>query len=38
MVKVMRSIVAGPLAPHVVEFAAELRAQGYTRWGRRSSW
>src|SRR4051795_3921977 len=31
MVKVMRSIVVGPLAPYVAEFAAELLGQGYTR-------
>ena len=31
MVKVMRSIVRGPLAPYVAGFAAELLGQGYTR-------
>jgi len=31
MVKVMRSIVRGPLAPYVVGFAGELLEQGYTR-------
>jgi integrase/recombinase XerD len=31
MVKVMRSIVRGPLAPYVDGFAAELLEQGYTR-------
>ncbi len=31
MVKVMRSIVEGPLAPYVAGFAAELLEQGYTR-------
>jgi len=28
MVNVMRSIVRGPLAPYVAEFAAELLGQG----------
>jgi integrase/recombinase XerD len=31
MVKVMRSIVRGPLAPYVAGFAAELLGRGYTR-------
>ncbi|WP_445257810.1 site-specific integrase [Nocardioides aurantiacus] len=31
MVKVMRSLVRGPLAPYVAGFAAELLGQGYTR-------
>ena len=31
MVKVMRSIVRGPLAPYVAGFGAELLGQGYTR-------
>ncbi len=31
MVKVLRSIVRGPLAPYVTGFAAELLGQGYTR-------
>lgn len=31
MVKVMRSIVCGPVAPYVARFAAELLGQGYTR-------
>src|SRR5699024_5114968 len=31
MVKVMRSIVRGPLAPYVAGFAAELLERGYTR-------
>jgi integrase/recombinase XerD len=31
MVKVLRSIVHGPLEPHVVGFAEELLRQGYTR-------
>lgn len=31
MVKVMRSLVRGPLAPYVVGFAEELVGQGYTR-------
>lgn len=31
MVKVMRSLVRGPLAPYVAGFAAELLEQGYTR-------
>lgn len=31
MVKVMRSIVQGPLAPYVTGFGAELLGQGYTR-------
>ena len=31
MVKVMRSIVRGPLAPYVAGFAEELLEQGYTR-------
>ncbi|MEJ7706364.1 MAG: hypothetical protein WKF82_03205 [Nocardioidaceae bacterium] len=31
MVKVMRSIVCGPLAPYVAGFAAELLGQGYSR-------
>ena len=31
MVKVLRSIVEGPLAPYVAEFAEELLTKGYTR-------
>lgn len=31
MVKVLRSIVRGPLEPHVTGFAEELRRQGYSR-------
>ena len=31
MVKVLRSIVRGPLEPHVAGFAEELLGQGYTR-------
>ncbi|MDP3951757.1 hypothetical protein [Microbacterium sp.] len=31
MVKVMRSIVRGPLAPHITGLAAELLERGYTR-------
>lgn len=31
MVKVMRSIVQGPLAPHITGLAAELLERGYTR-------
>lgn len=31
MVKVMRSIVGGPLAPYVAGFAADLLGQGYSR-------
>jgi integrase/recombinase XerD len=31
MVKVLRSIVGGPLEPHVTGFAEELRRQGYSR-------
>src|SRR5689334_10918141 len=31
MVKVLRSIVSGPLEPYVVGFAEGLRGQGYTR-------
>jgi integrase/recombinase XerD len=30
MVKVMRSFVRGPLEPHVIGFADELRRRGYT--------
>ena len=31
MVKVLRSLVRGPLEPHIVGFAEELLARGYTR-------
>ena len=31
MVKVLRSIVGGPLEPHIVGFAEGLLRQGYTR-------
>lgn len=31
MVKVLRSIVVGPLEPHIVGFAADLLRQGYSR-------
>ena len=31
MVKVLRSIVRGPLEPHVAGFAEELLRQGYSR-------
>ena len=41
MVKVLRSIVGGPLEPHVAGFAEELLRQGYSDsaaslWGSRS--
>jgi len=31
MVKVLRSLVRGPLEPHVARFAEELLRQGYSR-------
>lgn len=31
MVKVLRSVVRGPLEPHIVGFAEQLLRQGYTR-------
>ena len=30
MIKVLKSVVVGPLEPHVAGFAAELERQGYT--------
>lgn len=32
MIKVLRSLVVGPLEPYAAGFAAELERQGYTTW------
>src|SRR3984885_11015734 len=32
MIKVLKSLVVGPLEPYAAGFAAELERQGYTRW------
>jgi hypothetical protein len=32
MIKVLKSLVVGPLEPYATGFAAELECQGYTTW------
>jgi len=38
MIKVLKSLVAGPLEPYAAGFAAELERQGYTTRVARSRW